>query len=77
MADSSFRTRRTIPGEILPVAGFHLIWTAYGWWLPNDPRGSSSHEIPSHRSAGRRNEGKEDSANHKEHKGHKENSFAL
>jgi REP element-mobilizing transposase RayT len=29
----------------LMVAGFHLIWTAYGWWLPNDPRGSSSHEI--------------------------------
>ena len=27
------------------VAGFHLVWTAYGWWLPNDPRGSSSHEI--------------------------------
>ena len=27
------------------VAGFHLIWTAYGWWLPNDPRGSSSKEI--------------------------------
>jgi len=27
------------------VAGFHLIWTAYGWWLPNDPRGSSSYEI--------------------------------
>jgi REP element-mobilizing transposase RayT len=27
------------------VAGFHLIWTAYGWWLPNDPRGSSSEEI--------------------------------
>ncbi len=27
------------------VAGFHIIWTAYGWWLPNDPRGSSSHEI--------------------------------
>ena len=27
------------------VAGFHLIWTAYGWWLPNDPRGSSSLEI--------------------------------
>jgi REP element-mobilizing transposase RayT len=27
------------------VAGFHLIWTAYGWWLPNDPRGSESHEI--------------------------------
>src|SRR5262245_3296108 len=27
------------------VAGCHLIWTAYGCWLPNDPRGSSSHEL--------------------------------
>ena len=27
------------------VIGYHLIWTAYGWWLPNDPRGSSSHEV--------------------------------
>ena len=27
------------------VVGYHLIWTAYGWWLHNDPRGSSSHEI--------------------------------
>jgi REP element-mobilizing transposase RayT len=27
------------------VAGYHLIWTAYGWWLPTDPRGSSSREI--------------------------------
>jgi REP element-mobilizing transposase RayT len=27
------------------VVGYHLIWTAYGWWLPNDPRGCSSHEI--------------------------------
>src|SRR5207249_570369 len=27
------------------VAGYHLIWTAYGWWLPNDPRGSGSFEI--------------------------------
>ena len=27
------------------VAGYHLIFTPYGWWLPNDPRGSSSHEI--------------------------------
>jgi REP element-mobilizing transposase RayT len=27
------------------VVAYHLIWTAYGWWLPNDPRGSSSHEI--------------------------------
>src|SRR4051794_17926110 len=27
------------------VVGYHLVWTAYGWWLPNDPRGSSSHEV--------------------------------
>jgi REP element-mobilizing transposase RayT len=27
------------------VIGHHLVWTAYGWWLPNDPRGSSSREI--------------------------------
>lgn len=29
------------------VIAYHLIWTAYGWWLPNDPRGSSSHFIHS------------------------------
>ena len=27
------------------VVGYHLVWTAYGWWLPNDPRGSTSTEI--------------------------------
>jgi REP element-mobilizing transposase RayT len=27
------------------VIAHHLIWTAYGWWLPNDPRGSNSKEI--------------------------------
>ncbi len=27
------------------VIAHHLIFTAYGWWLPNDPRGSSSHSI--------------------------------
>jgi REP element-mobilizing transposase RayT len=27
------------------IVGHHLLWTAYGWWLPNDPRGSSSQEI--------------------------------
>src|SRR5579871_5693077 len=27
------------------VAGYHLIWTAYGYWLPNEPRGSTSAEI--------------------------------
>jgi REP element-mobilizing transposase RayT len=29
------------------VLGYHLVWTAYGWWLPNDPRGSMSHCIES------------------------------
>lgn len=27
------------------VIGYHLIWTAYGTWLPNDPRGSGSHVV--------------------------------
>jgi REP element-mobilizing transposase RayT len=27
------------------VIAYHLIWTAYGFWLPNDPRGSTSHKI--------------------------------
>jgi REP element-mobilizing transposase RayT len=27
------------------VAGYHLIRTAYGYWLPNDPRGSTSSEV--------------------------------
>ncbi len=21
------------------VVAYHLVWTAYGMWLPNDPRG--------------------------------------
>ena len=29
------------------VIGYHLIWTLYGWWLPNDPRGSTSRSIAS------------------------------
>ena len=29
------------------IAGHHLIWTVYGYWLPNDPRGSTSREIRS------------------------------
>ncbi len=29
------------------VIGYHLIFTAYAWWLPNDPRGSTSHHIRS------------------------------
>jgi REP element-mobilizing transposase RayT len=27
------------------VIAYHLIWTAYGFWLPNDPRGSGSKTI--------------------------------
>src|SRR5438046_3118707 len=27
------------------VIAYHLIWTAYGWWLPNDPRGSGSQTV--------------------------------
>jgi REP element-mobilizing transposase RayT len=27
------------------VIAYHLIWTAYGWWLANDPRGSGSHTV--------------------------------
>jgi REP element-mobilizing transposase RayT len=27
------------------VIAYHLVWTAYGWWLPNDPRGSGSQTI--------------------------------
>lgn len=27
------------------VIAHHLIFTAYGWWLPNDPRGSNSQTI--------------------------------
>jgi hypothetical protein len=29
------------------VIAYHLVWTLYGWWLPNDPRGSMSHFIES------------------------------
>jgi REP element-mobilizing transposase RayT len=29
------------------VIAYHLIWTLYGWWLPNDPRGSCSRTIRS------------------------------
>ncbi len=27
------------------VIAYHLIWTAYGHWLPNDPRGSGSKSV--------------------------------
>jgi hypothetical protein len=34
-----------LKGAETMVAGYHLIWTAYGWWLPNDPRGSTSQQV--------------------------------
>src|SRR5213082_2304839 len=27
------------------IIAHHLIWTVYGWWLPNDLRGSTSQEV--------------------------------
>lgn len=27
------------------VIAYHLVWSLYGWWLPNDPRGSMSTSI--------------------------------
>lgn len=27
------------------VIAYHLVFTGYGWWLPNDPRGSLSKSI--------------------------------
>lgn len=29
------------------VVAYHLVWTAYATWLPNDPRGSGSKEVAS------------------------------
>lgn len=29
------------------VIGYHIMWTAYGTWLPNDPRGSTSQTLRS------------------------------
>lgn len=35
-----------MPTQPLVIA-YHLIWTACGWWLPNDPRGSGSSVVAS------------------------------
>ena len=29
----------------MPVLAFHLLFTGYGHWLPNDPRGSGSRDV--------------------------------
>ena len=26
------------------VAAYHLIWTAYGWWLPNEIHAAATHQ---------------------------------
>jgi REP element-mobilizing transposase RayT len=37
------RRRHALPRPI--VIAYHLIWTAYGTWLANDPRGSGSNAV--------------------------------
>ena len=37
--------RAFLKKERFVIIAHHLVWTAYGWWLPNDPRGSTSHSI--------------------------------
>ncbi|MGC8561208.1 MAG: transposase [Phycisphaerae bacterium] len=32
----------------MPIVATHCIWGAYGFWLPNDPRGSGSSYVGSH-----------------------------
>lgn len=40
-------TRAAPPADdrLAMVIAHHLMWTAYGFWMPNDPRGSMSHEV--------------------------------
>lgn len=36
----------TVPTTRNPIViAYHIMWTLYGWWLPNDPRGSTSRSI--------------------------------
>src|SRR5205814_3531244 len=40
------RTARAVFSPSMPlVIAYHLIWTIYGYWLPNDLRGSTSKVI--------------------------------
>ncbi len=34
-----------MPAKRPSIIGHHLIWTLYGHWLPNDPRGSGSEAV--------------------------------
>src|SRR5437016_3459581 len=38
-------TRRLNWKRSTMVLGYHAIWGVYGFWLPNDPRGSWSKEV--------------------------------
>jgi len=33
-----------MPAQPIVIA-HHIMWTLYGWWLPNDPRGSTSQTV--------------------------------
>lgn len=39
----SYSRKTTTPPRSTRIIAYHLCWTAYGAWLPNDPRGSGSH----------------------------------
>jgi REP element-mobilizing transposase RayT len=41
LAASRIRTPGAIRMNPIVIA-YHLVWMGYGWWLPNDPRGSMS-----------------------------------
>ena len=49
-----------MPARNRSVIAYHLVWTAYGTWLPNDPRGSGSHAVatPAIASLGERHYGR-------------------
>src|SRR5690606_36740303 len=52
MADLATRQAETEGARVAtsrrtPVIAYHLIWTGYGHWLPNDLRGSGSRVIRS------------------------------
>ena len=42
---ASDNRRSTTNAGAAMVIAHHLMWTAYGYWLPNDPRGSMSRVI--------------------------------
>jgi REP element-mobilizing transposase RayT len=47
MASHSRARSERLNGGLAMVLGHHIIFTAYGFWLPNDPRGSWSNFVAS------------------------------